>query len=145
MISFDQAIAHQAELSLIIAKAVVNLKKVGPGNFSHAILTTRINSLEKNWDEFTEYHRHLCTLRSSQNYQHEYFKTNLYHTTENEYLLASPIIIRVSSLFHHLLRYQEVPTIATFVVKYIDMYLACQLMRVHYRDNFICICVRSFI
>ena len=88
MMSFDQAIARQAELSLSIAKSVVNLKKVGSGNFSHAILTTRINSLEKNWNEFTENYRHLCTLRSSENYQHEYFKTNLYNTTEEEYLLA---------------------------------------------------------
>ena len=88
MMSFDQATARQAELSLSIARSVVNLKKVGSGNFSHAILTTRINSLDKNWNEFTENHRHLCTLRSSENYQHEYFKTNLYNKTEEEYLLA---------------------------------------------------------
>ena len=88
MMSFDRAIARRAELSLSIAKSVVNLKKVGLGNFSHAILTTRINSHEKNWNDFTENHRHLCTLRSSENYQHEYFKTNLYNTTEEEYLLA---------------------------------------------------------
>ena len=29
-----------------------------------------------------------CTLSSSENYQHEYFKSNLYNTTEEEYLLA---------------------------------------------------------
>ena len=84
--SFDQAIARQAELSLGIAKAVVNVKKVDSENFSHAILTTRINSLKKN--EFTENHRHLCTLRSTENFLHEYFKTNLYYKTEEEYLLA---------------------------------------------------------
>ena len=86
MMCFDQAIARQVELSLSIAKSVVNFKKVGSGNFSHAILTTRINSLEKNWNEFSENHRHFCTLRSSENYQH--FKTNLYNSAEEEYLLA---------------------------------------------------------
>ena len=81
-------IARQAELSMIISSAAINLKKVGVANLSHTIITTRINSHEKNWSEFQEYHRLLCTLRDSVNFKLKYFTNNIYSTTEEAYLLG---------------------------------------------------------
>ena len=49
MMSYEQAIARQAELSIIISRAATNLKNVGVANLSHTIIITRINAHEKNW------------------------------------------------------------------------------------------------
>lgn len=86
--SVEQILARQEELTTSIENAIPNLKKVGVANYTHTIITLRLNAVEKNWKEFCDNHRLLRNLRTADDAEDEYFSKNSYNVVEEQYLLA---------------------------------------------------------
>ncbi|XP_023245114.1 uncharacterized protein LOC111642836 [Copidosoma floridanum] len=85
--SADALLARQENLQNAIKNALANLTKLGTANYSNAVITVRMNSLDTNWKEFKNNHLTLLSLQENLSEQ-DYIKNDVYAKTEEFYLTA---------------------------------------------------------
>ncbi|XP_014206656.1 uncharacterized protein LOC106638121 [Copidosoma floridanum] len=85
--SADALLTRQENLQNAIKNALANLTKLGTANYSNAVITVRMNSLDTNWKEFKNNHLTLLNLQENLSEQ-DYIQNDVYAKTEEFYLNA---------------------------------------------------------
>ncbi|XP_023245054.1 uncharacterized protein LOC111642813 [Copidosoma floridanum] len=85
--SADALLARQENLQNATKNALANLTKLGTANYSNAVITVRMDSLDTNWKEFKNNHLTLLSLQENLSEQ-DYIKNDVYAKTEEFYLTA---------------------------------------------------------
>ncbi|XP_023246526.1 uncharacterized protein LOC111643256 [Copidosoma floridanum] len=85
--SADALLARQENLRNAIGNSLANLTKLGTANYSNAVITVRMNSLDTNWKEFKNNYLTLLTLQENL-IEQDYIKNDVYAKTKEFYLTA---------------------------------------------------------